>query len=211
MGDARMKIPRIIHRIWIEGSPPMPSAFVANGVRWAALNPGWTVRHWAGPDFRMRNACLYRRAPANDALRYRSDLLRLEILAREGGVYVDADMEPLRPLDELLTGHAAVAAYSPNQWKGERVLSNAFLAAVPGHPWILRCVEKMPLSIQAHRGQFLAMVTGPHHVNRCLRPGDDVHLLEPATLYPTTAAELACAYAFHAWANRARLKREALA
>jgi len=205
-------IPRIIHRIWIEGSPPMPADFIMAGQRWADLNPGWTVRLWGGPDFHMRNACLYRRAPAGDRFRYRSDLLRLEILLRHGGVYVDADMDPLRPLDELFDGAAntAFAAHSPDRWKGQPILSNAFLAAEPNHPWILRCVRRMPVSVQRFQGAFTAMVTGPHHVNRCLEPGDDVRVLSPETVYPTTAEQAATAFAFHSWANRKGLRLEAL-
>jgi len=205
-----MAIPKIIHRIWIQGSPSMPAAFTRNGLRWVQLNPEWQLRHWTLPDFQLANAGLYRHPIASDPHRCRADVLRLEILLRYGGLYVDMDIEPLRPIDELLQGHEAVAAWSPNRWKGERILSNAFLAAVPEHPWIVRCVEKMAVSVELYRGQFLAMVTGPHHVHRCLEPTDQVHLLEPAAVYPTSIAELADAYAFHAWANRAKLTREAL-
>ena len=205
-------IPRLIHRIWIEGSPPASPEMVRHGVRWEELNPGWTVRTWGGPDgFTMTNACLYRRAPWTDGLRYRSDLLRLEILLRFGGLYVDMDVEPLRPIEGLMEGSEAVAAWSPNLWKGKRVLSNAFLAAVPGHPWIQRCVDKMRMSIQTYTGQFTAMVTGPHHVNRCLQKGDHVTILEPPVVYPTRAEELPTAYTFHSWANRAKLKRREVA
>lgn len=206
-----MSIPRTIHRIWIAGSPPMPADMVENGARWAELNPAWTVKLWGGPDFRMRNACLYRNAPAHDALRYRSDLLRLEVLLREGGVYVDADIRPLRPLDELVDGHEAVAAYSPDRWNGKAIVSNAFLGAAPGHPWLERCVRKMSISAHAFRGQPIAMMTGPHHVNRCLERTDEVTLIDTASVYPTTEAALEHAFAFHAWENRKALRMGALA
>ena len=45
--------------------------------------------------------------PAADPARNlaeRADVLRYEILRRHGGVYVDVDVECLRPLDDLLTG-----------------------------------------------------------------------------------------------------------
>ncbi len=32
----------------------------------------------------------------------RSDLFRILVLQREGGVYADMDMEPLQPLDDLI-------------------------------------------------------------------------------------------------------------
>jgi mannosyltransferase OCH1-like enzyme len=205
-------IPRIIHRIWITGSPPASADMVRNGALWRELNPGWEVLTWAGPTgMRMKNACLYRRPPAADAHRYRADLLRLELLAVYGGVYADMDITPLRPLADLLpAGATAAAAYSPNLWKGQRVLSNAFMAAVPGHSWIARCVARMSVSVQMFRGQFLAMVTGPHHVNRCLQATDDVTILDTSKVYPTTRAEHSTAAMFHTWEHRAKLREEQL-
>lgn len=204
-------IPKIIHRIWIEGSPPMAPAYIEAGQKWATMNPGWTVKHWSGPPFRMVNSCLYEKAaPPHDRFRFKADLLRLELLLKYGGVYIDADMEPLRPLDSLLDGADAIAGWSPDRWKGKRILSNAFIGAVPGHPWIARCVAKMRLSVQAFQGKFLALMTGPHHVTRCLEAKDRVTTLEPAVLYPRTAEELAAAFTFHAWANRKALTMGAL-
>lgn len=204
-------IPRVIHRIWIAGSPPAPPVMIRNGRLWRDLNPGWEVRTWSGPEeLRLRNECLYKRAPRADGFRFRADLLRLEILEQVGGLYVDMDVEPLRPVEELLEGEGAVAAWSPNRWKGERVLSNAFMAAEPGHPWIARCVFKMRLSVRTYAGQFLAMVTGPHHVNRCLRPEDGVKVYESRVIYPRTHRELQDAFTFHTWENRQALRRERL-
>lgn len=211
-----MSIPKIIHRIWeAKDSPPPTPKMVRNGALWAQMNPGWEVKLWEkGPEsFAMVNECLYRKeAPSgHNGFRFRADLLRLEILYHYGGLYVDMDTEPLRPLGDLLDGKSAVAAFSPNRWKGERVISNAIMAAEPGHPWIVRCIQTMKISIQTYRGRFLAMVTGPHHVNRCLRPKDGVHIFEPSVLYPMTLAELAGAYTLHAWETRTKLTREKMA
>ncbi len=209
-------IPKIIHRIWeTEGSPPPTPKMIRNGVLWAQMNPEWEVKLWTnGPEgFWMANECLYRNAapPGHDGFRFRADLLRLEILYHSGGLYVDMDTEPLRPIGDLLEGKSAVAAYSPNRWKGKRIVTNAIMAAEPGHPWIKRCIDKMKMSIQTHRGRFLAMVTGPHHINRCLAPEDDVHLLETSLLYPMTLAELSGAYTLHSWETRTKLRREKMA
>lgn len=195
-------IPRLIHRVWVSGSPAMPDGFIANGEAWARLHPGWTVRTWTGPEgFTMRNAAIYDAGPPNDLMRYRADLLRLEVLLIHGGLYVDMDVTPLRCVEPLLHGRAAFAAFSPNTWRGQHVISNAIMAAVPGHAWIARCVDTMPDSVLQHRGSFLAMMTGPHHVNRSLRSWDDVHIAGPEAVYPTTPAGTANAYTHHAWAN----------
>ena len=208
-----MSIPKIIHRIWETKDSPLPtSQMMRNGKLWGEMNPDWDVRLWqnGAEDFLMANECLYRKeAPSgHNGFRFRADLLRLEILHNLGGFYVDMDVEPLKPLGALLNGKSAVAAYSPNRWKGKRIISNAIIGAEPNHPWIIRCIGKMRMSIQTYRGNFLAMVTGPHHVNRCLLPKDDVHIFEPSVLYPTTLAELSEAYTLHTWETRTKLTRE---
>lgn len=204
-------IPKIIHRIWIKGSPPVPEWMVENGEKWKKLNPGWRMMLWDGPKgFRMKNCHLYRNRMQPDMFRFRSDLLRLEVLELWGGVYVDMDMEPLRPIEELIRGKSAVVGYSPDRWQGQRVVSNAFIAAVPRHPWIRSCVDRMRISVKVYAGQFTAMVSGPHHLNRCLKPEHQVHILDPSILYPVHQEELHSAFAFHSWENRKQLRKESL-
>jgi len=190
----------------------MPQDFVKNGEAWKKLNPTWEVITWTEPTFVIVNECLYKRPPRHlgpvDQLRYRSDLLRLEILHQYGGLYVDTDIEPLRPIESLVAGHDALVAFSPNKWKGHSVATNALMWAVPRHDWIKRCIIKMPMSIRMFPNAFLARITGPHHINRCLT--DDVHVLPAETVFPTTLAQLGSAYTFHSWANRTGLTKEAL-
>jgi mannosyltransferase OCH1-like enzyme len=192
----------------------MPDEFVNNGEKWQELNPGWRVILWSKPSFPIMNECLYKKANVyapKDQLRFRADLLRLEILYAYGGLYVDADTKPLRPIGDMLDRYRAAAAYSPNAWKGKRILSNAFMWSTPEHEWVRRCILKMRLSVQTYQGAFLAMMTGPHHVTRCLKPGDDVHFLPTEFIYPTTREHVKTAFTFHAWANKTHLKMEALA
>ena len=205
---------RTIHRIWIEGSDPMPEEYERNTRLWAEMNPGWRVVTWTKPTFPIVNECLYKRPPphlsAHDRLRYRSDLLRLEILYSFGGLYVDMDVEPLRPIEGLIRGHTAVVAYSPNQWRGKSIITNALIWATPRHDWIKRCVGKMRISVRMFPKAFLARISGPHHVHRCHEPDDEVLVLPAERVYPMTQAQLEIAYTFHTWANRTGLTKEAL-
>lgn len=205
-----LHLPRVIHRVWIDGSPDPTARSVAHGERWAELNPGWEVREWTSPDFTMINRRFYDAPPSHDQLRFKADLLRLEILFLHGGVYVDYDIEPLRPIEPILTGVKAAAAYSPSRWKGRPILSNAVMAAAPGHIWLHRCVHFMGRSIAAYSGQFLAMMSGPHHINRCLRTEDGVTILPTPVIYPTYNSEVEEAVTFHEWSNRGKLKKDDL-
>ncbi|MEX2620150.1 MAG: glycosyltransferase, partial [Egibacteraceae bacterium] len=158
-----MSIPKIVHRIWVEGSGLLPHEYAEAGEEWREMHPDWELMQWTVPPFPLQNQDAWDYAPPEDALRWRADVLRLELLLEYGGVYVDMDVIPLRPLDVLMDD-SAWAGYSPDRWKGQQVVTNAIMAAEPGHRWIRRCVDRLPDSIHRYAGNFTAMVVGPHHV-----------------------------------------------
>ena len=210
-------IPRIIHRLWLHPpGPPMPAIFRAYGEQWRTLNPGWEVRDWTsldafGPLANQQGFDAIRR----DLHRYRSSLVRTELLLRYGGVYVDTDMEPLRPIIPLVDGHVCVLAESANRGaRGQAVLSDSFIAAEPGHPLLAEVVRTLPAAAEHYRGRHAAVWIGPQHLDRTYRnrtwPG--VTVLEPRVLYPQSIAarnagrpvDLSQCYAWHHWNNTRR-------
>ena len=108
--------------------------------------------------------------------------MRLEILEREGGIYLDWDMEIYRPLDAFLPleGFAAFDAMSANAsektWVGTGVLGFC-----PGHPAI---TSNLNLSLQRLRtGPKNIMRIGPLATDEIMRDRDDVLLLPRASFY----------------------------
>lgn len=215
-------IPRIIHRLWINPpGPPMPAEFVEYGRRWRELHPTWSVRDWTSIDELrpLLNQDLYDRAPTRDRHRIRAGLVRLELIYRIGGVYVDTDVEPLKPLDELIANRVCMVALSANRMRtGAGVLSDSFMAGVPGHPLFRAAIEALPTAMRLLRDHPRAAVElGPYHLDRTFRavPWPDVHVLAPHILYPQsiTARErgevpdLSRSYAWHHWANSRDRKR----
>jgi len=92
-------IPKILHMIWIG---PKPFPYEANLQKYIELHPEWKINLWTDSNLpRLRNRKIYKSIPIYAA---RADLLRIEILAIYGGVYVDADSYPIKPLDELTEG-----------------------------------------------------------------------------------------------------------
>lgn len=95
-------IEKKFHQIWINSTnPELPERFRRYRDTWLALHPDWEYHLWnlENLDFEPQCAELLKqcRHPAQMA-----DLLRMEILYRHGGVYVDIDFECLRPIDGLL-------------------------------------------------------------------------------------------------------------
>ncbi len=73
----------------------------------------------------------------------KADLMRFEILARYGGVYVDADVECIRPLDDHFLEHEAFAS-----WEHEVVrpglVATTVMGGRPGAALFKKLVELAP-------------------------------------------------------------------
>lgn len=163
---------RKIHRLWL-GSP-MPDRYRAYGRQWAEMNPGWELHDWTADDLpKLINQDIYDELengavgpiplPPHVAIAtQRADVAGYELVHRFGGVYINCDLEPLRPLDELLVwdafSDAAWAAYEDDNF-----LNNGVIAAPePGHPFWAAVIEELPRRFRAMPGQPFHQVTGPY-------------------------------------------------
>lgn len=170
-----MSIPHILHRVWLDD--PILGRFAQWWDEWKRLHPGWDHRDWrATADLPpLRNHQLFDAAPQRmpgDWKRFRSDIVRLELLYRYGGVYIDADCEPLRPIDDLIDGRECVVGFSPQtNRQGEHPITNAVMAATPRHPFIGACLDGLAHAADEHAGKTLAQVLGPWHLTRTYEAG----------------------------------------
>jgi mannosyltransferase OCH1-like enzyme len=120
----RARIPRVIHRVWL-GGRDLPAEALHYEETWRRHNPGWELRLWGDEEVQGL-------VPAEALARCRSEsersnLIRYELLARFGGVYIDTDVECRRPIEPLLKGVEAFAG-----WESEHRLGTAILGAAPG-------------------------------------------------------------------------------
>lgn len=128
----------------------MPEHLAAFGGAWEDLHPNWEHVLWddASLDW-LINQDLFDRAGEivgpGEVGQLRADIARIEILHRYGGVYIDCDMEPRRPLDPLLE----VEAFAGFEDAERRWVNNAVVGSVAGHPFLATLIEQMPGSIAA--------------------------------------------------------------
>jgi mannosyltransferase OCH1-like enzyme len=180
-------IPRILHRVWV-GPEPLPDEFAAYGESWRRHHPDWDMRLWT--DDRLPGDLT--RSEAYERLRRpseRSNIIRLELLFRFGGVYVDTDFECLRPLDPLIEGLDFFTGYL----KPGRV-NNAAIGSASGHPILERALRELkPRTEFGHDKTG----TGPLFLNNLLREYPDVKIFPPEIFYPRTVDDRERAYAVH--------------
>ncbi|MBT4522764.1 MAG: hypothetical protein HOC23_22420 [Halieaceae bacterium] len=137
MTEAR-HIPKIIHQTWKDDH--LPPDYARNQAGLQALHPDWQYRLWSDNDNRQFIADQYSWFLATyDSYAHtieRVDAVRYFILLSYGGVYLDLDMECLRPFDALFdrlgTPYFGMLALPTLE---HSIIGNAFMAAPPGHPF----------------------------------------------------------------------------
>lgn len=208
-------VPHVIHRIWRGGS--MPEEFRDYGRSWKKLNPEWKLREWRDSSKLPAMPAVFARSlelAPRDHLRFEADIARLQILYDKGGVYVDCDIEPLRPLGDLLDGIECFATWSPNCGpNGLRLLTNCVLGAAPGHPFIAACIEGLEESVRQFRGERVAKMVGPWHVSRTYEQHPEgvtvfaEHVFSPQSTRERDrglAPDTSRSYGWHHWATSRR-------
>ncbi|MDR3550085.1 MAG: glycosyltransferase [Candidatus Babeliales bacterium] len=206
-----LKIPKIIHQIWIGNS--VPSEFKEFQASCKRYHPDWEYRLWTQDDIpalHMRNDHLVRRSRNPGEI---SDLMRYEILYRYGGVYLDFDCECLQSLEAL---HYLYDFYIGIQPLDSDVvqLGIGIIGSVPYHPMLKQCIESIGDTWDAIADKTTAR-TGPLFFTkifyRYAAQDDLCNIAFPATyFYPLGCKEYGSAktawakqgsFAVHHWAK----------
>ena len=175
------EIPPVLHRVLL---PPLrdDGAVRRNWRRFARLHPQWDLRTWSHisresfPEtYDALGRCV---SPAQQA-----DLMRLEVLWREGGVYVDTDCEPVRGLDPLRSLECFFGSEDGEHY------SIAVIGAVPRHPAIRAYLDAVLDGDRVGADVPVNEATGPVFATAILRGRGDVTLLPPEAFYPEPFAD----------------------
>lgn len=152
----------------------MPADFRRFEQTWREHQPDWEIRLWtdAEAEALVEPEVLARCRNAAE----RSDVLRYRILHAHGGVYVDTDVECLRPIDPLLEGASLVVGL-----EGKRKVGTAIVGAAPHHPAMWRAAEEVA---QAAGEGAQVHTTGPHLLTRVVADFPDAKVLPREVLYP---------------------------
>lgn len=171
-------IPKLIHQIWI-GPHPLPKEIEA----WKRMNPTWKHRLWREADLAPligRN----RLQPVWDAFEGnvhecagRADVALFAILNEQGGVYLDADSVPLKPLDERFAGPDFWVCYENEKARG-RMVANGAVGSIAGYPLLEKGLRELR---RMQRIDLPAWVqTGPAFLTKLLRETG-----APAVIFPS--------------------------
>ena len=94
-------IPKIIHYCWF-GKSPLPELAFECIESWKKFCPEYEVIRWDESNFDLEYNDYVREAYEAKKWAFVTDVVRLYALVKYGGIYMDTDVEVLKPLDEFL-------------------------------------------------------------------------------------------------------------
>lgn len=93
-------IPRKIHYCWF-GRKELPELAKKCIASWEKFCPDWEIIQWNEDNFPISDYPYAQYCLENKKWAFLSDIVRLVVVNEQGGVYLDTDVEMLRPLDAL--------------------------------------------------------------------------------------------------------------
>jgi len=167
---------RVIHRIWLGGE--MPAKYQAFGSLWEQLNTGWSVKDWTESELlaikwdnqEVLEHLFYRDAEhrTTELFVQVADVLDYELIYRYGGVYVNVDIEPVKPLGYL----RRFLAERDQAWvsrEDNAFVVNAAMAGRAGHPFYKMVIDDLYVRYFANPHGEMNHTTGPRLLTDTLR------------------------------------------
>lgn len=107
-------IPKIIHYCWF-GGKPLPALAQRCIASWEKYCPEYTVMRWDESTFDVTENRYAREAFAAKKYAFVTDYVRLYVLCKYGGVYLDTDVELVSGLEPFL-GHGAFSGFEDTKF-----------------------------------------------------------------------------------------------
>lgn len=170
------KIPKIIHIIWIGPNKYPYSKYLDT---YKNKNPEWIIKFWNNKNIpELINKFVYNKMTSYAA---KADIIRLELLYKYGGLYVDADSKCLRNLNNLISGQTCLGMTGN---KGN--VANGTLACTKGHKAFKELVYGLEshikylatLKINEKMGISIFNVAGTGYITKILRKYPDFYQVD---------------------------------
>ncbi|WP_410513552.1 glycosyltransferase [Paenibacillus sp. BR2-3] len=128
------KIPGIVHYCWF-GRGAKPKLVQKCIKSWEKHLQGFEFVEWNEDNFDINVNRYVKEAYEARKFAFVSDYARLHALHHHGGIYMDTDVEVIRPLDRFLV-HEAFTGF-----EDEKFLQSGIMGSVKGHRWIKELLD----------------------------------------------------------------------
>ena len=135
------KIPKVIHTFWFSGDP-LPPKYKDCLESWKKYAGDFEIKIWDLNTYKPSKCLFFEQAISEKNWAFASDYARVDVLRRYGGVYMDLDVEMLRPIEDLLYNDGFMSFESL-----DRIECGSGMGAAPGNhiiDEICKSYEKRP-------------------------------------------------------------------
>lgn len=95
------QIPKVIHYMWL-GGKEIPDSLKKCIESWQKFCPDYKIKKWDERNYNIEKNIYMKNAYETGNYGFVPDYARLDILHEQGGIYMDTDIELIKPLDDLL-------------------------------------------------------------------------------------------------------------
>ena len=173
-------VPKIIWMFWHSGLNEAPEIVHRSLTTWQHFNPDHDVRFLdlaateklLGVDLQV----VFGKASVDLGWAQKSDIIRMMLLAKFGGIWADATTFCLRPLSDWLYEDTSENGFFCFRWAedtSDREMISWFLASVPGHPLVVRTLARSQEFVFKKRDYVLTIASDQtFHKVLGINPGD---------------------------------------
>ncbi len=188
-------IPKTIHYCWFGGSP-LPKQYQGYMKTWKEFCPDYEIIRWDESNYDYSWSPYMREAYECKKWAFVSDLARLDIVYRYGGIYLDTDVEIIRSLDELLYQESYFGIES-----GGWVATGLGFGARPHHPAIKELINMYEGRHFMDRNGVMDLTSCPVLQRPCFEKmgflfDGNLFITENTTIYPEWVL---CPQSLYSW------------
>jgi len=179
---------KIIHRFWA-GPKEIPEDYAEFGFMWDKMNPDWEIKMWTEEDIKEFPTLgkvfndFYRRDEGRQGIELyvqMADVMGYALVHKFGGMYVNCDIEPIRPLPEL--PKKAWASYENDI---NDVVNAVIGAPAPRNVFWGRLLSKLPARYFLNPTDEMVHTTGPGLLtDMARRLPERIHVFPKETFNP---------------------------
>ena len=139
-------IAKVIHYCWF-GRNPKQRIEEKCLASWRKYCPDYKIIEWNEDNFDIGSNLYVKQAYESKKWAFVTDVVRLQVLYTHGGIYMDTDIELIRPLDQLL-GHQAFSGFEDTA-----SIQTGIMAAEKGHPLFKELLDSYSNRLFLHNGK----------------------------------------------------------
>ena len=132
-------ISKQIHYIWL-GNNPLPPTIEKCIESWRKNLPDYEIKCWNESNLHITDP-VYLKTLESKKWAFASDIARLHVLYKHGGIYLDTDMEVIKSLDPLLNTELFIGL------EDKKHIAAGIIGCTPNNQFIKDCLDAVTLSL----------------------------------------------------------------